>query len=66
MGEVIQMRGYSRKPSEPIRTREDAVDHLAAELRKMLDDGDALMVLECQNGETLNIHNVEPPADCPA
>lgn len=60
----------ARNRPEPIRTREDAVDHLASELSKMLDEGDTLMVLECQNGETLSVHSdgrrVEMPADCPA
>ena len=58
-----------------IRTREDAVDQLSAELAAMLEEGDTLMVIpdkgahftmKCQNGETLTVHSVEPPADCPA
>ena len=56
MGGIIWGKTFPRKPSEPIRTREDAVDHLASELSKMLDEGDTLMVLP----------DVEMPADCPA
>jgi hypothetical protein len=83
VGEVIW--GYDFTPQKgakdtQIRTREDAIDYMAAEFAKMLEPGDTLLVLECKNGETLNIHNfagsattsatplagVEMPADCPA
>lgn len=74
MGDIIWGQTFPRiakgGTEQPIRTREDAVDHLATELRKMLDEGDTLLVLECQNGETLSVHSdgrrVEMPADCPA
>lgn len=61
MGDVIFGHTFPRNPQSgakdtQIRTREDAVDHLAAELSKMLDEGDTLMVLP----------DVEMPADCPA
>lgn len=61
MGDVIWGHDFSNKPQRAkdtqIRTREDAVDHLASELSKMLEEGDTLMVIPAP---------VEPPADCPA
>lgn len=48
MGDVVNMRDYKTKlERDPglIRTREDAVDHLASELAKMLEEGDTLMVI---------------------
>lgn len=76
MGEVLYLRDYKTKAEQPIRTRAEAVDAMAAEFAKMLEEGDTLtvfpfaadggpVVLTCQNGEILNVF-VEPPADCPA
>lgn len=54
---------FSRKPSDPIRTREDAVDELAKQLATMLPEYDLSYSLIDHAKEGAP---VEYPADCPA